>query len=522
MEAPGAPGAGPPAPVRTLNSGQHFLPPFPNPCERFGFDSLRNNPLTNFDVAALNAGWYSDWGSSRNPPHPDDLTYVQLISFKAGQCPYPYPGGILIEDPAQVTVSPSKAVIAQIAAEHPGSLWMMTNEPDSCYHRTPVLPEVYAHVYHEYYTYIKDLDPTALIANGGIVQPTPCRMMYLDIVWDTYLQAYGEPMPVDVWNIHAFILREVYDDWGASTPPGVPTSCAMEYELCEGYRIDILRDNLVAFRQWMKDKGEQHKPLIISEYGVLWPASYLSGWCGVDPILTVNHFMTQTFDLFLYESFPEVGQPDDDYRLVQAWAWYSLSDDSQYNGYLFHSSSKQISDMGVAYADYTSALSCTPGVDLTVQPSVTLDTSPLQNIVPGDPYETTSVTLPIWVYVSNLGKLPAPDVSLVAYSAQPTTSTISLPVRYAADVSPVVANSLVLTQPATYEYEAEISIAANPAHTLDDPRRWNNSVTVTVAITLDVRPDLAITATAWSLRASDPLSATVSLTLTVANEGMWH
>jgi hypothetical protein len=177
--------------------------------------------------------------------------------------------------------------------------------------------------------------------------------------------------------------------------------------------------------------------------------------------------------------------------------------------------------MGETYADYTTALSCTPRVDLTIQPSLTLDTSPLQNIVPGDPYETTSVTLPIWVYVTNLGKLPASDVSLVAYSPHPTTSTISLPVRYAADVSPVLATSLVLTQPARYGYETGISIVADPAHTVDDPHRWNNSVTVTVATALDVRPDLAITATAWSLRAPDPLSGTVSLTLTVTNEGMW-
>ena len=45
--------------------------------------------------------------------------------------------------------------------------------------------------------------------------------------------------------------------------------------------------------------------------------------------------MTQTFDLFLYGTDSEIGYPADDYRLVQAWAWYSLSDDQQYNGYLW-------------------------------------------------------------------------------------------------------------------------------------------------------------------------------------------
>ncbi|HET91889.1 MAG TPA: hypothetical protein ENN99_14305, partial [Chloroflexi bacterium] len=198
-----------PPPPKTLGSGHHFLPPYPDVRDRFGFDSEKSDPLTGYNVAVLDAGWYSDWGAALDPPHPDGLTYVQLIRFTAGEDKH---------DPAQVTVSPSKNTIAQIAAAHPGSLWMMSNEPDSLYQGNPIYPAVYAHVYHEYYHYIKGLDPTALIANGGIVQPTPCRLEYLDIVWDTYYQAYNTTMPVDVWNIHAFILREVYNSWGASTP----------------------------------------------------------------------------------------------------------------------------------------------------------------------------------------------------------------------------------------------------------------------------------------------------------------
>jgi hypothetical protein len=82
--------------VRTIASGQHFLPPYPNPRDRFGFDSTKDDPLTDYDVAALNAGWYSDWGASLDPAHPDHLTYAQLIRFKAGPDK---------RDPSQVTVS---------------------------------------------------------------------------------------------------------------------------------------------------------------------------------------------------------------------------------------------------------------------------------------------------------------------------------------------------------------------------------------------------------------------------------
>jgi hypothetical protein len=472
---------------------------------------MSNDPLTNYDVALLNAGWYSDWAAKANPPHPDNLTYVQLVRFKAGSDPH---------DPTQVTVSPNQNTIANIAAANPGSLWMLANEPDSLYQGTPIYPDVYAHVYHDVYHYIKGLDPTALIANGGIVQPTPCRMMYLDIVWNTYQQAYSETMPVDVWNIHAFILREVYGSWGASTPPGVPRDCAMDYKIRDADDTSLFRDNLITFRQWMKDKGEQNKPLIISEYGILWP-DWLADEDGEKYTQArVSHFMTQTFDLFLNETFTDVGYPEDNYRLVQTWAWYSLSEDQNYNGYLFNSGNKQITLMGQTYASYTAALSDAPYADLTIHDGATLDTSPLQDITPGDPYETTSVTLPIWVHVANLGKLPTNNVPVVAETPYAITSTVALSSRYTTDITPFTV-PLVLTQPARYEFDSGLRIVVDPDDTVNDPRPWNNVMTVTTPTTIDARPDLAITMTAWSVRPTETLSGVLSITLTVMNKGVW-
>jgi len=487
--------AEPTTPPSTLHSGQHFLPPYANPRDRFGFDS---GPISGYDVAQLHAGWYSNWSSSANPAHPDGLTYVQLISFKAGSDPH---------DPDQVSVSPSRATIAQIAAAHPGSLWIMSNEPDSLYQGTPIYPKVYAHVYHDTYHYIKDLDPTALIANGGIVQPTPCRLEYLDIVLDTYAQAYSTTMPVDVWNIHAFTLREVYNSWGASTPPGVDPSCGIDYDIRDADDIDIFRDNLIAFRQWMKDHGEQDKPLIISEYGILWP-DWLSDEDGKGfPPARVSHFMTQTFDLFLNEVYPAVGYPKDDYRLVQAWAWYSLSDDSQYNGYLFHSGSKAISSMGRTYADYTAALSDTPYTDLAVQ--LWADWSPLETMLAG----SSSVTIPVDGSVANLGKSAASNV-VIASPLLKFEHVQDMPGRYTTDTGKLPLPSLVLTQPNVYD----LSLIADPSESIDDPRRWNNALTRTV----DARPDLSISTMTWSAQPTGVQSSTLNITVTVGNqEGLW-
>ena len=485
--------AGPTAPLRTLHSGHHFLPPYADTRDRFGFDS---GALTGYDVAQLHAGWYSNWMTGLDPAHPDGLTYVQLIRFHAGADSH---------DPAQVTVNPSQEVIAQIAAAHPGSLWLMSNEPDSFYQGDPILPEVYAVVYHDSHTYIKDLDPTALVANGGIVQPTPCRLEYLDIVWDTYQQTYDEPMPVDVWNIHAFILREVYNSWGASTPPGVDPSCGMDYPVRDGDNVGVFRSNLIAMRQWMKDKGEQNKPLIITEYSVLWPGWFADEDGCTFPPARVSHFMTQTFDLFLNETYPDIGYPEDDYRLVQTWAWYSLSDDQHYNGYLFHSGSKALSTMGQTYADYTASLADAQYTDLAAQ--LWVDLEPLDHLIPTVPYDALTVTLPVAGAVANLGRVPVTGV-VVASPLLGFWAFQDVPARYEGDVDPLPLPPLVLTQAGVYD----LSLAADPAQAVADPRRWNNTSTVTV----DARPDLLALTGGYAV-----VSGGTWLHIPVANVGNW-
>lgn len=486
--------------VRTVGSGYHFLPPYLNPRDRFGFDfgsKREEDPFSKYNVALLHAGWYLDGGARIDPLHPDRLTYVQLVRFYAGSDPY---------NPALVTARPDKATIAQIAAAHPGSLWLMSSEPDSLYLGNPLYPSVYAHVYHEYYHYIKGLDPTALIANGGIVQPTPCRLQYLDIVWDTYLQAYGEPMPVDVWNIHAFILREIYGSWGASTPPGVPTSCAKDYKIRDADNINIFRDNLIAFRQWMKDKGQQNKPLIITEYGILWP-EWLSDEDGrkYTPA-RVSHFMTRTFDLFLYETYTDVGYPQDDYRLVQAWAWYSLFDDVQYNGYLFRSSTKTLSPMGQTYATYTAALSDTLYTDLVV--NLAVDTAPLEALTITNPPASGIISLPVRGYLANMGKQPASNVLLVAPELS-FQSFVDVPARYTGNAIVKVLPSLPLTQCGVYT----LTFVADPGAQIADPRRWNNTYTYVV----NAKPDLAILTTTWQVRNPGPQGGWLYITSTIAN-----
>ena len=109
----------------------------------------------------------------------------------------------------------------------PGSLWIVGNEPDrgpnpeDCTRgvQDDTYPEVYARFYHDVYAFIKQRDPSAQVAIAGLVQVTPGRLQYLDKVWQEYQNGYSSAMPVDVWNMHLYILPE-------ALPNGQPNGIA--------------------------------------------------------------------------------------------------------------------------------------------------------------------------------------------------------------------------------------------------------------------------------------------------------
>ncbi len=103
----------------------------------------------------------------------------------------------------------------------------------------------------------------------------------------------------------------------------------------------------------MRDHGQRNKPLIISEYGVLFTED--RGFT-VD---RVNDYMTNTFRYLLYATDPDIGYPADGNRLVQRWLWFSLNSPPwKWNGSLFDYTVVQypgvITRYGINYRDFTS------------------------------------------------------------------------------------------------------------------------------------------------------------------------
>jgi hypothetical protein len=310
------------------------LPPWSGTA-RFGF-GVAMNPIEEYDVAPLGGEWYVSFGFRGHPPPLFDMEYVQTIRL------------------SESGYSPHQAAIEEYARAQPGGLWLIGNEPDAPT-QDCVTPHAYAQLYHELYYIIKGADPTAKVAIGGVVQATPLRLQYLDMILDEYQDQYSVKIPVDIWNVHAFILQEKKNSWGCQIPCGITgVTEGTLYTIEDHDNMTIFGQQIRDFRVWMDAHGERDKPLVVSEYGILMPEEL-----GFDEP-RVETFMLATFDYFLNTKDSSLGYPSDENRLVQAWAWYSLDDD-EFEGYASHShlmdpTTKQLTALGRAYGDYTSAL----------------------------------------------------------------------------------------------------------------------------------------------------------------------
>ncbi len=289
---------------------------------------VSNAYITDYPYQVLGIGWYLDWRALADPPETPGVRYARMPRLRGAK------------------LRPTAEKLSAIARAHPGTLWLIGNEPDVAW-QDGVTPERYARLYHEAFTAIKQADPTAQIAIGGISQVTPLRLAYLDRVLDAYRELYGEAMPVDVWNVHTFILREERDSWGVGIPPGFDdVQKGTLWEIEDHDRIQLLRRQILDIRRWLYNRGYAGIPLLISEYGVLMPPEY-----GFPPERVVA-FLQRSFDLFLTMRDPIMGDADDDYRLVQGWCWFSMGDTLYPTGNLFDPETRGLTPVGVAFATY--------------------------------------------------------------------------------------------------------------------------------------------------------------------------
>ncbi|MBX2997404.1 MAG: hypothetical protein KF893_02750 [Caldilineaceae bacterium] len=366
---------------------------------RFGVNAPSG--VGNYPVGELRVGWYQNYATSTNPDRPQGMEFAQTIRLSQTSAnTYSY--------------RPSASILTQAAILNPGAIWYIGNEPDRKFYQDSMEPHLYARAYYDLYHLIKETDPTARIFAGSIVQPTLIRLLYLDKVLDAYRQTYGYAMPVDGWSIHNFILNEASCDvfpgdcWGADIPPGVNRSEGLRVDAQDNDNFGIFVEQIQRFRQWMWNRGYQNTPLFLSEYGVLMPQGR-----GFKPDFTperVNLFMEKTFDYLLTATDSQYGYPPDGNRLVQRLSWFS-TDYPEFNGQLFDSQSRDFTEIGRFYKNYTQSIQET--VDFY---PIKISTEPASLISTGEP-----ITVTLIVQIANSGNgLAAQRVQVRFYDKDPS------------------------------------------------------------------------------------------------------
>ena len=355
------------------------LPPYGTEADRIGFNVVTDygKSFLDYDVDYFGAGWFIDYrpsqylGSYASPPaslepvaptafEVADTVLLPLISSALEDRTITHGMGYMHVLRAADLDGNWRTFVNRLLADNPGMLWVIGNEPDRDL-QDSITPAQYAVLYHDVYEYIKQKDPTSQIAIAGVVQPTPLRRRYLDMALNAYLSRYGKPMPIDVWNVHAFILRET-NEWGAGVPLGLEAYAqeAMLYEVPDHGDIKILKQLIRDFRTWMAARGYRNTPLIVSEYGILMAPDYDAGNGRVYDHEFISEYMRSSFDFFRTAVNSNTGYPGDGNRLVQAWSWFGLNNyvysypDREYgfNGNLADHDSGEITPLGRDFAQY--------------------------------------------------------------------------------------------------------------------------------------------------------------------------
>ena len=491
----------------SYRSSDFFLPPYPSGADRMGVAG----GVSSYTVA-LGAGWYQDWLANASAAHPGHIEYARTIylTVNTNSCGL---DKLPATQRAQVVASITGTELVSNLRANPGALWIIGNEPDSIYDCSPIMPDLYAEIYHEFYTFIRAADPSARVAIGAIVQPSPLRLAYLDEVLSHYQAAYGQPLPTDLWNIHLWAFRENAGDGnGAGVPPGSASSTGWQITWAQSVDLGLMHQNLRAMRQWMFDHGQQNKPLIITEFGQLVTddgSVWIDG-LNFTPQVT-RDYLYGTTRYFLTATDPILGDPADGNRLVQLWAWYSLH--SPFHGGNLVNPDGSVTPAGQAFGQVAVPANA-PYLDLYPVPEVT----PSLAAATGN-----ALVVTLTVHIDNHGNVgtgsPVPgrfrryDFATGQIIADtPVTVSGVLP-RYAG-LQPQVSASWTIT-PGSMQ---TITFELDPAHSISQARRSPQQLTYLVGYV----PDLAVTALSGDRGTAFRWTAPVTETFTasVRNDGV--
>lgn len=277
----------------------------------FNMTIQTSNVLSKYDLTDLNGTpsklWYHDFAAPSSP----------------NSSPYQYIMASTWQGQAMTTTILNGW--KTIATNNPSRKWLFMNEPD-VYGQARRTPQQYATEYHDFYYGIKGVNSTAKIYAGGITQASPQRIRWMQEMVDHYESTYSEDFPCEGFHIHTYLMPEGYGP-GVGEAYGVsnPTSDLNVNSIQENddwwwanasfKDINIMREYILNFRTWMANNGHQHKPLIVSEHTAL---LYMS------PVYLIP-YMNDTLTLFLNGTDETYGCSNDNFHLIQEFAWFCIN-----------------------------------------------------------------------------------------------------------------------------------------------------------------------------------------------------
>lgn len=327
-----------------------------------------------------------------------------------------------------------------VILRNPGALWIVGNEMDRVDLQDSLYPDTFAKAYYESYHFIKSTDPTAQVAIGGILAVTPGRLQYLDLFWQAYEDRYDTIPPIDVWTFHAYQLPEVaYYDRSVNsaaalalgTDPNIALTdarqrteggtvytdtslCPREEVICiaEVDDVELFKKQVVAMRQWMKDRGQQNKPLILTEWSNLYPLDSVDEFGNQMTHERAAVYLNATLNYLETAADPNLGYPRDDYRLVQRWNWFQPNpiDPQDIGGSsLMFSTEGVVTSVGETYQNRILDQASREGLYIDMAVYTVQSGGAVPNPADG------SANIDIGVIIRNLGNIPTTQPATVVF-----------------------------------------------------------------------------------------------------------
>ncbi|MFH0863879.1 MAG: hypothetical protein V1858_02245 [Candidatus Gottesmanbacteria bacterium] len=253
-------------------------------------------PWQNLDI-----GWYHDWYNEGGPRN--GLEYMGM----AGGYTTSYPDSSLA-----ASCQSLKTQILTSSWKYPnGMMWTIGNEIGWDVEMGPLTAATH---FEKWRDCLKSINPTFQVGTGAIAglwiklatettphDPSTCTSLTDPASGRSYFEKY---------------LEKIINDTNGDQTKYPDLVVTHAYPNCVEWNTASVHIIVDEVRKIMKTHGMQNKDLVIKEWG--------DNRTNITYDTRVN-FLTDSSNFFFTEKDTDLGNPDDNYRMVQRWAWFILN-----------------------------------------------------------------------------------------------------------------------------------------------------------------------------------------------------